>query len=245
MWNRINVFIIILSFFVIGAVTIEDTETNYIRGNNNTVNVTGVNITGTNKYLLVGVGFNNNQLQNVSSVSIDLGGGDETNLTQIANTLAAIQDDGLTDLWGVVNPPDGNFTVTVIIDTDDVSTGENLGAGVWVLNGVNQTVPTGNTDSFTNTSAMPTITVGIDANDTAFGCSFMEDESSQMNITTGVESWEQTDLDGFGGGYNNTSAGNMTVAWTTSGNDKTCASGVEINAAIAAPAGRRKITLSN
>ena len=100
-----------------------------------------------------------------------------------------------------------------------------------LLDGVDQTTPTGNTSTFTSAgSQYPTVTVTSIAGDTLFGCAFMEDGSA-MDTTTGTESWEQNDLDVDGGGYADGASGNVT--WTASSSDKCCASGVEINAAVA------------
>src|SRR3990172_5605633 len=110
-------------------ITIVDKESNMVSGSGvTTVNLSTVQISGTNRYLLVGVGFTNDQdtcanpnIINVASVTIDPGGASQTALALVPSSVARTTtetpcDDGETNLWGVVNPPTGTFTVRVILN---------------------------------------------------------------------------------------------------------------------------------
>lgn len=128
-----------------GSVGIGTVVSDAVTGTN-TLDLTNVGISGTNRALVVGVCFNNNN-QSRSSVVIDPGGTDQTSLTWLDNaagiTGGGTGDDGHCTIWGVKNPPVGSFTVRVTIAGTTLSSSEALIAGAWPLTGVDQTTPFG------------------------------------------------------------------------------------------------------
>ena len=106
--------------------------------------ITGVDTSGSNTYLLVGVGLNNEDLnEDVVSVVLDPGGAQQTSLSLLTNGAQNIDDDGRVELWSVLNPPSGTFTVRVTLgDFMATNTKAALG-GAWNLSGVDQTTPVG------------------------------------------------------------------------------------------------------
>ena len=73
------------------------------------VDITGVNTTGSNTALVVAVCLNNNNFETASTVVLDPGGGNQTSLTWLDNAVGIYQDDGYCAIFGVTNPPSGKI----------------------------------------------------------------------------------------------------------------------------------------
>ena len=179
--------------------------------------------------------FNNNKTMasdNIVSVTFDKGGGDETALAAIANTLIEFpdppdDDDGKLDWWGVKDPPSSNKTVTVTI-SDDLETGTDIIIGAVAMSGVDQTTPVdgGATNSGTSTSA--SVTVSTATGDLAFGMVFQEAGTGGFGITGATEIWDLNTNDGSSGAHD-TDSSSVTFTWTNPINDKWVTSGVNVN----------------
>ena len=197
------------------------------------VDILNVTTTGSDTYLLVALGFNNHNSRanpdDITSVVLDPGGGDETALSLIANTKAQTTDDGLTALYGVKPPSVTNKTVRITIATATLS-GDDLAGGAWPLTGVDQTTPAeggGNNNGVSATPASATITSETD--DLVFGCMFSEGITDQAVAGATVEDWQVSTLDGFNGAHE-AGAASVVLDWTQT-NDKWAASACNINQA--------------
>ena len=105
-----------------------------------TVDLTNVVISGTNRALVVAVGFNDNNGETPGTCILNPGPSQVT-LTHLDNAYANVGgDDGYVLMYGVVNPPTGTFTVRVTI-SDPTLGDEGLLAGAWPLTGVDQANP--------------------------------------------------------------------------------------------------------
>ena len=104
-------------------------------GGNTYVNVPGVNLSGRNA-VVVFVGYNNNGLQTVSSVVIDPGGANVAvpYLADRNNTQSG-SEDARTYLFGLVNPPQGTYTVRVNF-SGSVGASFGINVVVYPLSGV-------------------------------------------------------------------------------------------------------------
>ncbi|MHA1951947.1 MAG: FG-GAP repeat domain-containing protein, partial [Candidatus Thorarchaeota archaeon] len=215
----------------VGAITIVDTEHAITSDSGTTLDITGVTVAGGDRYLLVGVGFNDDFDQTISSVVLDPGGGSQTSLAAIAGSNAQVQDDGHTELWGVANPPTGIFTVRVTI-SGALTGGEALGAGAWSLAGVDQTTPLGAAATTVGDPADPlTITIASAVDDIAFAVGFVEDRTFD-GINSGIQDWDNdASGDAQAGGHIAGAAGNVIIEWDISGSDKTVGSGVSVKPA--------------
>jgi MSHA pilin protein MshD len=123
------------------------------------VNVTGVNLSGQNA-VVVFVGYNNVGLETVTSVVIDPGGANitipylaDSNNTQSGNEDARIY------LFGLVNPPQGTFTVRVNF-TDPLGSSAGINVVVYPLSGVDtsaafRTPGTAENDGSTSSVTVP------------------------------------------------------------------------------------------
>lgn len=187
------------------------------------IDITGVVIGGVDRYLAVVIEFNNNDFQVVDSVQIDPGGGDETDLSELAGTLGIIEDDGYSVIWGVVNPPVGTFTVRVILSSDTAS--DELAAAVaYPMTGVLQSDPVGDTGSFSGVSGSPSVSLTSSPNEQVLGGAFVEEVTGVSLDSPGVQDFEpspQADTAGFG---HQDGAASFTMAWTLGSSDKTVAS---------------------
>lgn len=200
----------------------------------NPIDITGVVISGVNRYLAVCVGYNNNDFQTIVSVTIDPGGGDETSLAAIAGTLGIISDDGYTEMWGVADPPVGTFTVRVII-TADTFAAELAAATAYPMTGVNAS-PIGDAGAFSGVTDNPSVTLTSSTDDIVIGCTFVEGPPNDTSIidSPGVEDFQVSpQADTYAAGHQ-AGASSVTIAWTLVSSDKTVASAVSF-AGVPAP----------
>jgi hypothetical protein len=201
-----------------------------------TVNITGLNISGSNKYLLVAVCFNpwdsdDGNPNEIVSVTLDPGGGDETALALIDDTFANDMDDSRAELWGVVNPPDGsNFTVRVIARDNMRDSDYMLSGGAWPLTGVKQSDPTRTVATNADESSNANVDVDSAADEIVFGCAHIEQSSSMyLSESPAVESYhvENPSDDSAAGGYDASGTSTVTLNWDNS-SDHWAAIGVSI-----------------
>jgi hypothetical protein len=125
-------------------------------GGNTQVNVPNVNLSGRNA-VVVFVGFFNDDDEEVQSVIIDPGGPNQTNLGPALATRSR-SDNARIEVFGMVNPPQGTFTVRVTFDsTIDSGTGSNV--VVYPLSGVDVSAPFGTPGTGANDSSSGSVTV--------------------------------------------------------------------------------------
>jgi hypothetical protein len=109
-------------------------------GSNSTLSVTGVNLTG-QKAVVVFVGYNegNGNVRNVNSVVIDPGG---ANQTAMGAPLAVADNDDDTQIhvYGLVNPPQGTFTIQVTFSAA-LNSSHGSQIVVYPLSGVDTAAP--------------------------------------------------------------------------------------------------------
>jgi Tfp pilus assembly protein PilV len=102
-------------------------------GGNSTLDVTGVNLTGRNA-VVVFVGYNNDGNETVTSAVIDPGGASQTSMGAALATANTV-DDARIYIFGLVNPPQGVFTIQVTFSAAlQSSRGSNIVA--YPLSGV-------------------------------------------------------------------------------------------------------------
>lgn len=118
-----------------GVVTIGTIASNSANGGNTTLDVTGVNLSGQNA-VVVFVGYENDGDEVVNSVVIDPGGAN-VSMAQLANrnNTQSGDDDARIYLYGLVNPPQGTFTIRVTFN-NALSSGAGSNIVVYPLSGV-------------------------------------------------------------------------------------------------------------
>lgn len=126
---------------------------------------------------------------------------------------------GGVDVWYLIAPAVGTANVVVSLDTSDVGL-----IGAYVLTGVGQTTPFGNTQSGSGGSGTGTGTetvTGVASGDLVIDA--LTIDATGHNGVQGANQTEQYDVDGGGGGcegYSSTQAGadggDMSYTWTTS-----------------------------
>jgi hypothetical protein len=142
-----------------------------------TLDITGVEISGDNRYLLVGLCYGPESGQTTTSVVLDPGGADETGLTHLDDATAIIDNDGQCELWGTLAPPTGsNFTVRATLSSA-VGSAYDINGGAWPLSGVHQT-DTRRTVVTDAATGSPSVTLDSAAGEMVFGTVFMEDATA-------------------------------------------------------------------
>jgi len=196
------------------------------------LDITSVDTSGSNAYLLVGVCINNDDNESVSTVILDPGGGDETSLTWLDNAAAAVSDDGRCELWGVVNPPGGTFTVRITLSAQLLD-GRAIVAGAWPLTGVDQTDPRGSVATNSATSGNANVTITSNTDEVVFGTAFIENQSDLEYSGPGTEDWDIIDgsTDNSVGAHENGASPDVQIDWTNT-SDKWAAIGVSIKPAV-------------
>ena len=139
-----------------GAVTIGTIASASGPGGNSTLDVTGVNLSGQNA-VVVFVGYNNRNLETVTSVVIDPGGANQTSMGAALATTNNV-DDARIYVYGLVNPPQGTFTIRVTFSAALVGqAGSNV--VVYPLSGVDTAAAFGTPGTNLATSATGNVSV--------------------------------------------------------------------------------------
>ena len=135
-------------------------------GSNSTLDVTGVNLSGKNA-VVVFVGYANSSLQTVTSVVIDPGGASQTSMGAALATTANA-DGTRIYVFGLVNPPQGTFTVRVTFSAAlGLSGGSNV--VVYPLTGVNTAAAFGTPGTNSASSGNGNVTVSSAAGELVLG----------------------------------------------------------------------------
>jgi hypothetical protein len=217
-----------------GPVTVEDIATGFIENTGTTVTVTGVTIVGEDRHLIVLVGFNNDNLQTISSVVLDPGG---LNLSLTSLGTAIEQDDSYVAVYSLEDPPLGTFMVRAVISASlEVATatpGHLMGVAVWSLSNVSavRAVGTAHVDGTTLT-----VTAATAVNDVVLYAAYQEDnivDGSNFTLTnqTPLESFNIGTRDTFMGGriIADSSSETFTFTTNTNGNMKKAAVAVSLS----------------
>ncbi|MDA2939276.1 hypothetical protein MYX75_13570, partial [Acidobacteria bacterium AH-259-A15] len=242
-WSRFLVLTAIFVSLCAGAqaqVTIGTVKTVGAPGASS-VDITGVNTTGSNTALVVAVCFNNNNFEIPDTVVLDPGGPSQTSLTWLDNAFgqtpaSGTRDDGYCAMFGVKNPPSGtNFTVRATLCNpactapDPTVSDEGLFAGAWPLTGVNQTTPFGTAVGNQGLSSTASVTVGSNTGELVLAAVFSEAGTTTTALDT--LDWLLNSVSGTqddnGGQHKDGAATSTTLTWTiNSPSDKWATIGV-------------------
>ena len=184
--------------------------------------LTNVDTTGAQTYLCVVVGFNNNDNQNVQEVHVDYGGVSEMALAYIPGTRVAMEDDSQTEIWGVKNPPAGNFSVRVYLQ-ETVRSGEAFMACAFPLTGVDQDNPVYDVSVESGTGEAH-VTVDCLDDQMVLGVAFCEDRTVRTDTGT-IEDYYYNPADGVCSGRKAGVTSSVTLDWQHT-SDKHACSGV-------------------
>ena len=181
-----------------------------------TLDITNIEISGENRYLLVGLCYGpEGPPDSTTSVVLDPGGGSETSLTLLDNTSSTMENDARCELWGALSPPTGsNFTVRATLNQPTADQYYPIIGGAWPLSGVHQTVPRG-TVVTSAANGSPSVTVSSAEDEIVFGTVFMEDGSVMQIQSPGLEDWE-VHSDSIAAGAHSAGASSVTLDWTSS-----------------------------
>ncbi|MEO5915832.1 MAG: SdrD B-like domain-containing protein [Luteolibacter sp.] len=184
-------------------------------------------VAASNRILIVGVSYRNNNSQTISSVTY---GGQAMTLVG-SNTVAVSTPDGATYIYRLVNPPTGANNVVVNWSAALVQ-GSVVGAITY--SGVDQTTPTGtfaSANSGTGTSTAPAVTVTSAVGRVVFGLAGGRTTTAYTLAGSGGTSlWSVMPFSNQTAGAAQSKAGaatNTTLSWTGT-NDEWTAVGVSL-----------------
>ena len=197
---------------------------------------------GSNRYLLVGVSLNNHLTGGPSQVSsVTFGAAPLSLIDSVANS-----DDGLVEIWELINPANATSDITVTIDTNPDSSG--FVAGAMSFEGVHQTTPTRTpwTEATSDTGA---VTLDITSATDELVFDTVACEYTPGGIAVGADQTERWGIDVNSvhdiNGYGSTESGASTVTMSWSGDTAHWALGaVSIRPAVIAQAAAGTITPS-
>jgi hypothetical protein len=226
------------------AITIESSTFYVVDGGNNTSFTTSASVTpaGSQKAIIVGVVFNNNQRE-VSGADITactFNSSTPLSLTAVTGTKTAndgvgstAYDDGVAEFFEAVNPDSSAHTVSITVESA-VPTGGDVMIGVWALSGVDQTTPVdnGNANKSEAGSTNPAVTITSASGDLTLAACFQEGHTGGFTHAAGPTTNELSILDGaeYASWTGDTS---RAFSWTSSTNDKWVASGLNVNQHVA------------
>ena len=234
------------------AIVLED-SVGYSTASAGATHTTGdVTTAGSNRAIVVGVVFNNNEREvtpvgmDITSVKFDPGGGNEISLSAVSGTKTAddgvgatAYDDGVCELFAVANPANSvTAGVEVVIEKTTLAD-DGFFIFVWVFSGVDQTTPcnNGTANKSEAGSSNPAVTVTSATDDLALGIGFFEGHGNTVTHGAGPTSRYNINLGGTsddnGWFWDWTGAASRAFSWTASISDKWAASGCNVQEASA------------
>lgn len=158
-----------------------------------TLNLSTLTISGTNRYLLTAVAYNNDNLETVSSVVLDPTGLNVP-LTHIATGVS--EDDGLVALYGLVNPPTGTYTIRATLSAALIDSGQHAAfLGAWALAGIDQDEPIRSSDGNGGQDVSSIqVTLSTQVGDLVLGAAFCEgaanDNLDFVSVSPAEDDWD-------------------------------------------------------
>ncbi|MEZ4868799.1 MAG: SdrD B-like domain-containing protein [Caldilineaceae bacterium] len=185
--------------------------------------------TGSNRILLVGVAYRNNDSETVSSVNYN-----GQALTQVgtAQNSSGGTPDGRIYIFYLLNPSTGSHTLQVNWNSN-LNQGAVIGAVTYA--NVDQTTPLGTFASASNTSTSPSVTVASAANELVFGVVGGRSTSNYSVTGGGSSLWSARPFSGQTAGAGQSKSGaspNVALSWSGT-NDEWVAGGVSLKPAPA------------
>lgn len=212
-----------------GSVSIGTIASASASGGNSTLNVANVSLSGQNA-VLVFVSINNNSGQTVTSVKIDPTGANVTvpYLTDVNNTRSGGNDARLY-VYGLVNPPQGTYTVRAIYSTA-LDTGAGNHVVVYPLSGVNTTTPFGTPGTNENDGAAASVTVPSASGEVVFAGMAAEYKGTSTVAGPAVEDRDLVSgSDSLATAHQDGAGPNVTFNWSGGGSgDHWAAAGVSV-----------------
>jgi hypothetical protein len=171
---------------------------------------TGISITiphttsGSNRLMLVGVSFNNDNLETVTGITYN-----SVPLTLVGT--ATNSDDARIEIWRLIAPDTGTYDVVVTFSADLLQEGF---AGVVTFTGVDQTTPLGTFASAAADGITATVDVSSATGELVFDTVATEYPSS-ISVGAGqTERWNIVLTSSIGAGSTEPGAGTVTMSWT-------------------------------
>ena len=188
---------------------------------------------GTDRLMLVGISFVNDQTETVTSVTYD-----GVPLTKVGERNSS--DDARVEIWYLTSPPSGTYNVVI---TFSAPLGRAAVAGVMTFTGVNQSTPLG---TFASASlqcsapcADPSVNVTSAVNELVFDTVACE-TCTTLTVGAGqTQRWNLAPLDGPrpspGAGSTESGAATVTMSWTMGTDDHWAIGAVPIKPSGASP----------
>jgi len=166
-------------------VTMDGTVDHAVLASGSSLTVTHTTGTGSNRLMLVGVGWNDNTATpTISSVTFTPDGGAAVSLTEVITQKPATVA-RYAAIYSIVNPPSGKSGTVTVTFTDSVPSGVVAGAANFA--GVDQTTPLGTPVGFAsadNTSTALTVTLtGLTGNELIFDTAYQGGSGATQTLT--------------------------------------------------------------
>ena len=183
---------------------------------------------GTNRLMLVGISFVNDEMETVTSVTYN-----GVALTWVGT--GANGDDARMEIWRLIAPPTGTYNVVI---TFSAPLRRAAVAGVMTFTGVHQTTPLGTFVSAVGNASPATVNVTSAANELVFDTVACESCTSFTVGPSQTQRWNLSAPDGPrltpGAGSTELGAVSVTMSWTQGFADYWAIGGVSIKPAAAA-----------
>lgn len=201
--------------------------------------LTGVNVnhttgTGTNRLMLAGLNFedDNTEAFTISSVRWIVGASTQ-DLTLVTSASAAVE--ARSQIWSLTAPVSGAGQLQVVINSGTAD-GDAIVAGVMTFSGVDQSTPLGTAVNAIGANTSATVNVASSAGQLVFG-SVSADDSRALTLGAGQTSGWNLSAGGSGDGVTgaaSTEAGaaTVTMSWTLGTSDDWAICGVPIRSAV-------------
>ncbi|QTN31576.1 DUF11 domain-containing protein [Akkermansiaceae bacterium] len=204
-----------------------------IRSAGSTVSVNHTTGSGSNRLMLVGLSYEDDDNDGFKVPSVSYAGLPLTRLIQRASAVEAG-----SEIWYLINPPSGAGTVTVAT-AGAGATDDEIVVGVSTFSGVNQANPFGTAVSAIGSSGPATVNVSSASGELVFDTVALDD-SRRVTVGSGqAQQWNlNTDNAGdgvSGAGSTEPGASSVTMSWTLTNNDDWAICAVPIKPAAGTP----------
>ncbi|MBX7207515.1 MAG: putative Ig domain-containing protein [Verrucomicrobiaceae bacterium] len=182
--------------------------------------------TGSNRILMVGISYRDNNSQTVSSVTYN-----GVALTQVGTSnIASGTPDGRMYIYRLLSPATGAHAL-VVNWSAALTQGSVIGAVTYA--GVDQTTPTGTFVANSSKTGTPTVTITSGTGKLAFGvCGGRTTTAYTVTTSGGTSLWSQMPFSGQTAGSGQSAPGAASVTMTWNGTSTLwCAGGVSLNQA--------------
>lgn len=213
---------------LLAAIAVDSSSDESSTSNSSSLSFSHTTGSGSDRYMLVGVSFRNDDGQRVTSVSYA-----GRSLSKIGHDS---RDDARVEIWQLVAPPSGSSTVQVNFSRRT----QGRGAGAVTFTGVDQSTPYENYTTNDASSGTASISISSETDDLVFAVFSSEDQrgtaSTDASGMTAQWSFQENGSRRFAGaGATKSGASSVYMAWDLERSDHWVTAGLSINPSASGP----------